>query len=187
MPLQKSYISSLCKYVVFETKDGFNKKRARWAKGNPKDLMKYSLLHVKSYCRQGSGVVERRRESWLRGAKPKRHFKGSYRFKTEFCSDIRQHKGTDCKGTVCTGLGLRGGTETADKIDQTYRLTGLQTWFIRRHTYNISWIGHLRVNGLVWKGWHALMSNMLAYCIYRQGWGHSWGPLRIFSEGQPTY
>lgn len=40
--------------------------------GKPKELMKYSVLHVKSYCRQRRGVVGRGRESRLRGEETER-------------------------------------------------------------------------------------------------------------------
>lgn len=56
------HISSLCKYalkipVAFlrETKEGFHETSWMGKGGNPKELMKYSVLHVKSCCRERSG------------------------------------------------------------------------------------------------------------------------------------
>lgn len=73
--------------------------------------MKYSVFHVKIYCRQRGGVrgggakqVERRESERAR-----RHF-CRYQSEFEFGSDTRRHKGAGGRARkVCTGVCVRGG------------------------------------------------------------------------------
>lgn len=71
----KCYTSALCVNVLLKKtpvaferdKRGVSWKELDGQRGNPKELMKYSVLHVKkNYCRRRSGMVGRQWESRLR-------------------------------------------------------------------------------------------------------------------------